>query len=436
MPRNSFPSSAAQAYLRAVDAGDKAKAPVRVRLEAAAALYKAARLEAAEAVYKNVLEKRPASRRALAGLGRIAQARGNSRSALACYRAAAAAHPASTGLKLRIASQLRRLARLNEAKQVYDSILAEQPDHDVARARLQKLARPRASGLPRMERSWLDRPTFVHADEWGRNLEALGVPAFGMSPLTLAQDFACGASEQVRRDCILVRRDDKTKILPLVSDWEAYERILRREAAALPPGSLLGYVPEPRGEGGTGRFKVVESHREFVYRRSTVATMEGASLASHRRQVRSLLKAGAHVEPIGPPNLDRVLACNARWFVAKKAHGRKTYYRGRTLWTLENLSLLEPLGVRHLAAVLEDDVVGYAVGSHIGVAWAVFTFHRGDHEPWGVMPYLLREMSALYPDRQWINDGPAVRKPGLAWFKERFTSNARDVQLKPGWIRL
>lgn len=401
----------------------------RPKLEAARELRKMSRLDEAEALYRSVLEQRPAQVRALVNLGRIATARGNVRLALDYYQAAVAANPGRTDLKLRIASQLRKLSRVNEARQVYEGILAEKPDHAGARARLGKLAKRGTSGLPAFERSWLERETFARADEWGRNLEALGIPAFGMSVLTLAQDFAYGVTEEVKPDCILLRRDDKTKILPLVSEWKEFDAILKREAAALPRGHLLGYVPEER-------FAIVESHREFVYHRAAVADLAGSSLSTYRRQVRLLLKAGAHVEPIGPANLDRVVACNDRWFAGKEKRGRKTYYRGRTLWTFENLSALEALGVRHLAVILDDDVVGYAVASHIGAAWAVFTFHRGDHAPWGVAPYLLSEMAKLFPEREWINDGPAVRKPGLASFKARFTSNAGEKQMKPGWLKV
>lgn len=425
--------AAALAFFQAACAAHPKK--TRPKLEAAAALRRLSRLDEAEALYRSVLENRPGDAKALAGLGRVAQARGNVRSALAAYQAAVASDPQSEDLKIKLASQLRKLSRVTEARRIYEDILARKPDHDVVRARLQALPTPRRSGLPPMEASWLKRPSFVLADEWGRNLEALGIAAFGMSLLTLAQDFAYGASEEVRPDCILIRRDKKVKILPLVSDWQAFDPILRREAAALPPGSILGYLPEQCVDGWTTRPEFVDHHREFVFHRETVAEMAGPSLATYRRQVRQLLKAGAYVEPIGPANLDRVLACNDRWYAGKKKRGRKTYYRGRTVWTYENLPLLEEqLGVRHLAVVLDDDVVAYGVASHIGASSAVFTFHRGDHEPWGVMPYLLREMARLYPDRQWINDGPAVRKPGLAWFKERFTSNAEDRQVKLGWL--
>jgi hypothetical protein len=124
------------------------------------------------------------------------------------------------------------------------------------------------------------------------------------------------------------------------------------------------------------------------------------------------------VEPISPANLDRLVACNDRWFAGKKKRGRKTYYRGRTLWTFENLPALEALGVRHLAVILDNDVVGYGVASHIGAARAVFTFHRGDRETWGVAPYLLSEMAKLFPDREW------------------FTSNAGEKQIKLGWMKV
>jgi tetratricopeptide (TPR) repeat protein len=497
-------SSAAHDYLRSVSEGGRADASVRVRLEAAAALYKASRFKMAEIVYRSVLQNRPSSYRALlnmgyiarrrndhdaalvhfqaalaakpqktrpkletatelrrmtrfqeaealfrsvlehqpkhvralAGLGRIAQARGNRRLALNYYRAAVAANPTRTDLELKIAAQLRNLWRLNEARRLYDRILAREPNHAAARTRRRKLGMTRSSGLPPMDRAWLERDTFTRADEWGGNLERLGIPAFGMSLLTLAQDFAYGASEEVKRDCILIYRDGKTKILPLVSDWRELGDILKREAAALPRGSLVGYVPELRTDGSTSGFHVVESHREFVYHRENAAGMSGPSLSKYRQEVRRLQRDGVHIEPIGPANLDRVLGCNDRWFAGKEQRGRKTYYRRRTIWTFENLSALEPLGTRHLAAVLDDDVIGYTVSSHLGASWAVFIYRRCDRAPAGVAPYLLSEMSKLYPDREWINDGPAVRKPGLAWFKDRFTANASDKQMTLGWMRV
>ncbi|WP_147707794.1 hypothetical protein [Microvirga massiliensis] len=260
------------------------------------------------------------------------------------------------------------------------------------------------------------------------------MPAFDMGLLTLAQDFARGASEEVKADCILLRLGRKTKLLPLVSDWEAYERILMREAAASWYGNLVGPVPEQPEEGWTNDLNKVECYREFVWHRETVSGMLGSSLGEYRRYIRKLLRAGAHVEPIGPENLARVLACNDRWYAAKAAKGRMTYHRRRTVWTFENLSLLEPLGVRHLAVVLDDDVIGYGVGSHLGASWAVFVHRRGDNE-YDVAPYMDQELSKLYPDRQWINAGPAIRKPGLAWYKERFTLNAAERQITLGWIQ-
>jgi hypothetical protein len=298
-------------------------------------------------------------------------------------------------------------------------------------ADLRKLSRP--SGLPPMQRSWLQLATFARATEWGANLEALGIPAFGLSVLTLAQDFASGAVEEVRPDCILIRREDTTKILPLVSAWTDYERVVRREAALLPRGSLLGYVPD---DGRMEGFELVEAHREFVYHRESAASMLGSSLSSTRKHVRHLLKAGARLEPIGPANLDGVIACNARWFAGKHQRGRKTYYRGRTLWTFENLPLLCELGVRHLAVVIDGEVIGYTIGSHVAPSCAVFTFRRGDREPAGVSAYMLSELAKLYPGYPWINDGPAVNKPGLAEFKERFTANAGEQQVSLGWIRV
>jgi tetratricopeptide (TPR) repeat protein len=502
-------SSATQIYVQAVLAGDQAKAPVRVRLEAAAALRKASYFEAAEIVYKSVLENQPNSYRALlnlgylarrrgdrdaalgyfeaaltadprqqrpklemaldlrkrsrldeaealyqsvlkdqpgqvralAGLGHIAKARGDAQLSLAYYQTAVAADPSRTDLKLKIASQLRELSRLDEAKRAYLGILAEEPDHAVAQAGLEKLTKPKKASMQPMDRSWLELDTFTRADEWGRNLEALGIPAYGLSLLTLAHDLAYGASEDVKQDCILIRRNGKAKILPLVSDWKEYAHILEREAAALRSPNLLGYVSEQPEGSWTNNVKIVQAHREFVYHRESVAGLLGSSLSTYRREVRLLLKAGVYVEPIGPANLDRVLACNERWYSEKKETGKLTYHRGRMNWLFENLPLLEVLGVRHLALVLNDDVIGYGVASPLAVSWFAYPQRRGDKKPVGVTPYLLSEMSKLYPDRQWINDGPAIDvravwEPGLAWFKERFTSNAKEKQMTLGWIEV
>ncbi len=255
-----------------------------------------------------------------------------------------------------------------------------------------------------------------------------------MGLLALAQDFARGASEEVKADCILLRLGRKTKLLPLVSDWEAYERILDREAKALRPGDLLGYVPEQREEGWKNDVVIAKSYYEFVWYRETVSEMRGSSLQSFRRYIRKLSRAGAHVEPIGPENLARVLACNDRWYAAKAAKGRPLRYRASTVWTLENLSLLEPLGVRHLAVVLDDDVIGYGVGSHLGASWANYFYGRGDYLN-GVAPLIVHELCKLYLDRQWINAGSVRRNRGLAEFKQKFTLNAADKQMTLGWIQ-
>jgi tetratricopeptide (TPR) repeat protein len=425
----------ALAALGYFEAAAAAPGRTRPRLEVALELRTLGRLDEAEALYLSLLEDHPNLVRALAGLGHIARLRGQPRLALSHYRAALAVNPTRTDLKLEAAAQLRKLSRFHEAEQSYRAILVEQPDHAGARTRLARLPQPETSGLPPMEQAWLERDTFTRAAEWGQNLETLGICGYGMNLLTLAQDFASGASEEVKRDCILLRRKDKTKILPLVSDWQEYERILTREAQALRSGALLGVVPERRGEAWTNNFNKVECHREFVWHRETVSGMVGRSLGEYRRQINKLLNAGAHVEPISPENLDRVLACNDRWYAGKAAKGRKTYHRARTIWTFENLSRLEPLGVRHLAVVLDDDVIGYGVGSYLGASWAAGVFCRGDNE-YDVAPYIYREKSKLYPNRQWINAGYARRNRALAEFKQRFTFNAGHKQRTLGWIQV
>jgi tetratricopeptide (TPR) repeat protein len=391
-------------------------------------------LDEAEALYLSLLAEQPKLVRALAGLGHIARARGEPRRALKYYQAALEVDPTRADLKLKAAAQLRKLARFREAEEMYRTVLAEEPDHAEARERLGRLPRPRRSRLPPFEISWLERETFARAAEWGRNLEALGGPPFELNLLLLAQDMAHGAVEEVKRDCILLRLDQKTKLLPLVSDREAYERVVTREAAGLKAGNLLGPVLAPRRGASKSERTMVRRKHEFVWRRETVSEMIGSSLQGHRRNIRKLLKAGVHVEAIGPENLDRVLACNDRWYAAMRAKGEATYYRDRTIWILENLTALEPLGVRHLAVMLDDDVIGYSVGCHLGASWIAFVHAKGDKE-YDVGPLIVHERAKLYPDRDWINAADAGGLPGLAAFKEKFTTGAEDKQLMSGWIK-
>jgi tetratricopeptide (TPR) repeat protein len=407
----------------------------RPKLEMAQELRTLSRLDEAETLYLSVLEKQPKLVRALVGLGHIARARGEHRLALRYYQAALAAEPTRADLKLKVAGQLRKLLRFREAEKIYRDVLVEEPDHAGAQERLERLPKPEFSGLPPIERAWLQRETFTRAAEWGRNLEVLGGLTFDMTLLVLAEDFANGATEEVKRDCILIHLGKKTKLLPLVSNWDEYQYILKREAQALDSGSLLGPVSALREEDWTSNLAPAKSYHEFVWRRETVSEMIGSSLQGHRRNIRKLLKAGVHVTPIGRENLDRVLACNERWFGNKKAKGEATYYRTRTIWSLENLVALEPLGVRHLAVMLDDDVIGYTVGSYLGVSWATYVYGRGDNE-YDVGPLIVHECAKLYPDREWINAGDVGRSRGLAAFKEKFTAGAEDKQIRSGWIQV
>ncbi len=426
-------SSAALSYFEVAQAANPRRA--RPRLEMAQELRALSRLDEAEALYLSVLKEQPKLVRALAGLGHIARTRGDHRSALNYYRAALEVDPDRTDLKLKVAGQLRKLLRFKDAGEIYRGILAEEPEHAEAQERLERLPKPESSGLPPMQQSWLQRETFTRSSEWGRNLEALGGTTFEMSLLVLAEDFAHGATEEVKQDCILIRLGKRTKFLPLTSDWNEYEKALMREAKALNPGDLLGPIFAPHGEGWRSSIAPAKGYHEFVWKRETVSEMIGSSLQGHRRNIRKLLKAGVHMEPIGPDNIDRVLACNERWFADKKAKGETTYYRKRTIWSLENLAALEPLGVRHVAVMLDDDVIGYTIGSYLGISWTTYVYGRGEHQ-YDVGPLIVHEHAKLYPDREWINSGDVGRSRGLAEFKQKFIAGAENKQIQSGWIQV
>jgi Phosphatidylglycerol lysyltransferase, C-terminal len=284
-----------------------------------------------------------------------------------------------------------------------------------------------------MEPSWLDRPALKRAQEWGKNLEALSVPGFRMSILAISLDLAWGATEEVRDDCILIRIDDRIKILPLVSDWQHYDYILEREAKAFGPEYRLGCVPEVREHGWAKDLRIVKAQREFVYHRESVSELLGKPLQTNRKDVRSLKRRGVAIEPIGEHNLLSVLECNERWYL-KNQDNRTTFSRSRTIWAFKNASLLERIGVKQIAAVLDGEVVGYQIAGPLGASWAALTYGRGDTEPAGVASYLVSEAAKLFPDCTWLNAGRSPY-PSLAAFKERFTINASDQQVAMGWVR-
>lgn len=414
----------------------RAASPHRTRpkLEMAQELRTLSRLDEAEALYLEVLAKQPKLVRALTSLGNIARTRNDHRKALHYYKAALAEEPDRTDLKLKVAGQLRKLLRIREAEVAYRNILNDEPDHPGIRERLRRLPKPATSELPPMDKAWLQRETFSRAAEWGRNLEAWGGLAFEMTPLVLAEDFAHGAREEVKNDCILIHLGKKTKLLPLVSSLDEYQRVLKREARTLASGNRLGPVSISQGSNLAKALGISKSSQEYVWRQETVSGLIGSALQGHRRNIRKLLKAGVRVEPISPDDLDRVLACSERWFSAKKAKGETTYFQKRTIWSLENLLALEPLGVRHMAVKLDDDVIGYTVGSYLGISWATYVYGRGDHE-YDVGPLIVHECAKLYPEREWINAGDVGHSQGLAAFKEKFITGAETKQIMSGWIR-
>jgi tetratricopeptide (TPR) repeat protein len=140
--------SATKAYIQAVLAGDDAQAPVRVRLEAAAALRRATHFEAAEIVYRSVLEERPTSYRVLLNLGYLARQQGDTAAALDYFEAALAADPQQTHPKLEMALELRTLSRLDEAEALYLDLLEDRPTLVRALAGLGHIAQAR--GKPRL----------------------------------------------------------------------------------------------------------------------------------------------------------------------------------------------------------------------------------------------------------------------------------------------
>jgi hypothetical protein len=91
--------------------------------------------------------------------------------------------------------------------------------------------------------------------------------------------------------------------------------------------------------------------------------------------------------------------------------------------------------VRHLAVMLDDDVIGYGIGSYLSPSWASYYFARGDYLD-GVAPLIVHEQAKLYPDREWINAARAGGSRGLAAFKQKFTANAADKQVTLGWIQV
>jgi hypothetical protein len=159
-----------------------------------------------------------------------------------------------------------------------------------------------------------------------------------------------------------------------------------------------------------------------------------ASLQACRRSIRALQEAGVQVEPIGPGNLARVVACEERRHASPPGERPPAAQWARTAWIFENLPLLEALGVRHVAVVMDGDVVGYAVGSPLGASWAACV--RAAHDRLdGVVPMLVREHAKLYPDREWISAGRLGRRNGLAAVAQELPAKVLDRRTKVGWIQ-
>jgi hypothetical protein len=90
--------------------------------------------------------------------------------------------------------------------------------------------------------------------------------------------------------------------------------------------------------------------------------------------------------------------------------------------------------VRHVAVVIDGDVVGYAVGSPLGASWAACVSAAHDHLE-GVVPLLVREHAKLYTDREWISAGRLGKHHGLAAVAQELPAKVLDRRTNVGWIQ-
>lgn len=114
-----------------------------VRLEMAADLLDLGRLDEAEAGFRAVLALSPSNAAAHMGLGHCARRRGDRLASLQCFLAAAANNPENLWAKPEAATDLLELNRLDEAQDLYNEVLDQQPDNLTALMGLVHCARRR-----------------------------------------------------------------------------------------------------------------------------------------------------------------------------------------------------------------------------------------------------------------------------------------------------
>lgn len=118
-----------------------------IKVEIAADLRDLDRLAEAETMLQDVVTQNPQHFGALVGLAHIARKRGDRRTSLSYFEAAAAVDPSQVSAKMEIVWDLRDLGRLDEAEPLLRSILAQQPDHSAALTTLGHLLRRRGDRL-------------------------------------------------------------------------------------------------------------------------------------------------------------------------------------------------------------------------------------------------------------------------------------------------
>ena len=117
----------------------------RARFELALTRQLAGDLDEARAGYLSVLNADPTHITALAGLGQISRQSGDLPAALEYLQKAASLDPARLGLQCDTASVLCALSRLDEARIIYQSVLANCPTHVAALAGLGQVDRQRGN---------------------------------------------------------------------------------------------------------------------------------------------------------------------------------------------------------------------------------------------------------------------------------------------------
>ena len=134
---------------------------------------------------------------------------------------------------------------------------------------------------------------------------------------------------------------------------------------------------------------------DYVYAIADLRLLEGKKYDGKRNFIRRCMKLGTTVRALHAKDATACLRIQEQWLEHQKGNPSARDESTALMKTLEHFSAL---GVQGIAVMMDEALVGFAIGEPLNATTFVEHFEKGLPEVTGIYPFLLQEFARSIPD--------------------------------------